>query len=126
MVAMTPQPKRAITRINDHVMNPLMIPPLPKNAARRSDEPPLYNLRRGDKRIAACVVQSHDMLKAAEKAYKQDWVSAGDTSHFNLKTWVEMHLQYASARAFHPVDREPWPLTPLKIGVIGSAMKGGG
>ena len=100
-----------------------MIPPLPKNSARRSDEPPLYNLKRGDKRVAAYVVENADLLKAAEKAYKQDWVSAGDTGHFNIKTWIEMHDLYAGARSFHQADRNPWPLTPLKIHGVGTLMK---
>ena len=102
-------------------MNPIMIPPVPKQGSRL-DAPPVYNLRRGDKRVAAYVAQHDELLRAAEKSYKRDWVSAGDTGEYNLRTWEEMHAHYFKAKASHPDDLNTYPQTPVKFHGVGALM----
>ena len=65
-----------------------------KAKAQRSDQPPEYHLKRGDKRKALAVASDPELLEEAEEAYRRDWTSAGDTSNYNVLTWVELHIAY--------------------------------
>ena len=82
-------------------------------------------MTRGDKRKAMDIARDPELLSEAMAAYERDWRSAGDTSDFNMKTWADLHGEVNWNKFGLPLDLPMMPLTPLKIGVIGSAMKGG-
>ena len=75
---------------------------------RRMDEPPVYNHKRGDKRLALRVASDPSALEAAERNYELDKSSRGDTSNFNVITWVELHNAYGRAKEY-----THWPVLPL-------------
>ena len=84
------------------------------------------NLTRGDKRKALEIAGDPELLKTAMADYEKDWRSAGDTSDFNVKTWRGVHGEVNWTKFGLDLDLPVTPLTPLKITVVGSAMKGGG
>ena len=70
---------------------------------RRMDESPVYNHRRGDKKLALRVASDPVALEAAELNYELDKASRGDTSNFNVITWVELHNATVTQR-LHTLD----------------------
>ena len=63
------------------------------------------------------------LLQEAEDRYVADWASAGDTSNYNLITWVELSAAYATGKGW---TYESVPLTPAKIHGVGTLLKAGG
>ena len=63
------------------------------------------------------------LLQEAEDRYVADWASAGDTSNYNLITWVELSAAYATGKGW---TYESFPLTPAKIHGVGTLLKAGG
>ena len=115
--------------------SPSALPPFERSEIKKSESTPkgekrkqveVRNLTRGDKKKALAIAGDHDLLRGALADYEKDWRSAGDTSDFNIKTWVDVHNEVDWRKFGLPADLKPTPLTPLKIAVVGSAMKGGG
>ena len=91
---------------------------------RRKKEPPIYNKVRGNKAMALAVAQDSALREEALKSYRKDQRSDGDTSHFNFKTWCEVHDAWWSFDGLSMV--EALPLTPKKIECVGAALKASG
>lgn len=91
---------------------------------KRKDQPPEYKLKRGCKKLALAVAGNPELLDDAEEAYRRDWVSAGDTSNFNVVTWIELHVAYGETKGFP--DWPVFPLTPSKVHGVGALLKAGG
>ena len=106
-------------KCNEELTKQLAVPP-------RSDMTTVRNLTRGSKRKAMDVASNPSLLAAAVESFTKDWKSAGDTSHYNVKTWQDIHdCMYWPF--FNRPFGEPWlPLDPIKIMAVGSAMKEGG
>ena len=62
--------------------------------SKRSDSPPVYNLKRGDQRLALSIAANANNMQTAMTHYERDWTSAGDTSAFNFATWADLHEAY--------------------------------
>ena len=91
---------------------------------RRRNEPPVYNKTRGNKATAVAVALDASLRDEALKSYRRDQKSEGDTSHFNWKTWCEVHDAWWSFDGQAMV--EALPLTPKKIECVGAALKASG
>ena len=94
----------------------------PKTVNSTKDKiPPVYNKRRGSKRLAFAVARDPRKRKEALEQYRRDQRSAGDTSGFNLKVWKEFHEEwymYADGQA-----PAPFPLTANHIEAVGTMLK---
>ena len=89
---------------------------------KRVDQPPEHHHRRGNKRLALQIACDERLLEEAEDAYRREMTSEGDTSTYNLITWVELHTAYGRTKKY-----DPWPtfpLTPTKIHGVGALLKG--
>ena len=94
-----------------------------KKVSKRKEAPPVNNYIKGSKKAALDVAKSDEKMMAAFADYTADWKSSGDTSHFNVKTWSDLHLAWFDGirRECQPVV----PLTPLKIHIVGTLLKVG-
>ena len=73
------------------------------------------------------IAKDPDLLGEAVDIFKKQARSSGDTSHFNLRTWIDFHSSVACwPRYGLPHDCPALPLTPTKIIVVGSVFKGAG
>ena len=93
--------------------------------ARENKSPPIYNKTRGSKRLALEIAEDKDLRDQAMSAYLKDVKSAGDTSEYNLITWIELHFAWWR----HIPDGEqvlPFPLTPDKVAAVGCLLKAAG
>ena len=93
-------------------------------AKKRRDQPPVYSHRRGDKQAALQIAGDRAALEEAERHYREDWLSSGDTSSYNVITWIELHNAYGLT-----MEKYNWsvlPLTPAKIHGVGTLLKAGG
>ena len=91
---------------------------------RRRKEPPVYNKTRRDKATAIAVALDASLREEAVNNYSKDQKSDGDTSHYNFKTWCEVHDAWWSFDGQAMV--EALPLTPKKIECVGAALKASG
>ena len=90
---------------------------------KRKGQPPEYKLKRGNKKLALAVAGNPELLGDAEEAYRRDWVSAGDTSNFNVVTWIELHVAYGENKGLP--DWPAFPLTPSNVHGVGALLKAG-
>ena len=92
---------------------------------RASKTPPVYLKTRGDKRMALAIADDVDLRMQAMAAYEKDMKSAGDTSHFNVVTWEDLHRAWwATLPGGSQVA--VLPLTPAKIAAVGCLLKSAG
>ena len=90
----------------------------------RKTAPPLYNLTRGSKKRALDVATCDEGMQLAMNNYVKGWRSAGDTSEYYWRSWLQLHYAHWDGWRRHALD--PVPLDPLKIHVVGSLLKAGG
>ena len=69
---------------------------LTRPEAKRNNEPPIYNKKRGDKATALDVCGDASKREAAMANFEADRASGGDTSHFNYLTWKQLHIAWWS------------------------------
>ena len=95
--------------------------------ALRKQAPPVNHTLRGDKKRGLEIAKDPDLLSEAVDIFKKQARSSGDTSHFNVRTWIDFHTSVACwPRYGLSPDCPALPLTPTKIVVVGSVFKGAG
>ena len=85
--------------------------------------PPVYNKVRGSKRVAFEILADDAKRHAAWENYMRDKRSAGDTSDFNLRTWVEYHDEWHRQEKTTP-HPAAFPLQPQFVDAVGNILKG--
>ena len=114
------------------VVRPLPVAPVSLSAAmqnktkQRKDIPEVYDKIRGSKRMGLEIARDPERLKTAIARYEKDEKSSGDTSEFNVRTWQEFHHGVDWSTFGLSVNEEVFPLTPMKIKVVGSILKESG
>ena len=96
--------------------------PLSSSSQGPAGRPPVYNKIRGSKRAAMDIIGDAAKRRAALEEYRKDKRSAGDTSDFNLKTWIEYHDGWYRSEV--GVVPPAFPLTAAHIEAVGSVLKG--
>ena len=92
---------------------------------RADKAPPVYVKTWGDKRLALNIAADAELREAAMLAYEKDTKSSGDTSHFNVVTWEDLHHAWWNhLPSGHEVAA--FPLTASKIAGVGCLLKAGG
>ena len=66
-------------------------PPDIEPAKKKSRQPDIKNLTRGDKKLGLQIASDPIRLAEAVQKFKKDEFSEGDTTNYYLKTWFDFH-----------------------------------
>ena len=89
----------------------------------RRDKPVVKDVTRGDKKKALEIAATPDLLLDAISTFESEIRSSGDTSEYNVKTWLDIHEAVNWRCLSMYVDTAPLPRTPRIITVVGAVMK---
>ena len=84
------------------------------------DLPEVYDKVRGNKTRGLEIAGDAHLLQAAMTKYTKDEKSSGDTSEFSVRTWKDFHNAVDWTTFGLDKNTAVFPLTPLKLNVVGS------